>query len=441
MIPLTRLLEVRVKSLKPRTLAALFAVLLLVAASCGSDDGADLGASDRPTRVEGAFSYTVDFEPSTRGITDETVRIGAMTQATQFAGFEQGVRARIERANRDGELPGGRKLELVQFVDDSSDPLANFEGARTMVQNDEVFALVMTSTVALPQTTDYLAENQVPFIGWGFMPGFCAPNHWGFGFNGCLLGSEFELPGAEPLASVQGTWFDYFGTEDFTVGYFNTDEDAGRDADARNRIVWGDQMVFSEFVPTAGSGGITDPTRYVNTVLRVDPDVVVNSTDYSAAIRLKAAIAASGWDGLVADYVTYVPGLPQSSPDLAQALEGGLAITRVPPLDPSAPAIAQLMADFEAIGAIPLFGAMVSYWSTDLLVQMLVAAGEDFDTASFYKTVNIDGFESVQAPGGMGPVRFPADHVLSSDCAALVQVVDGEFEVAYPFTCYGDPDR
>ena len=56
-----------------------------------------------------------------------------MTQGAFYAGFDAGINARIARANRDGELPGGRMLELVQFVDDGSDPQANFEGARSMV--------------------------------------------------------------------------------------------------------------------------------------------------------------------------------------------------------------------------------------------------------------------------------------------------------------------
>ena len=400
------------------------------------DDGEDMAS-----RTWGAFTYEIDFEPSTRGISDDTVRLGAMTQDALYGGFTDGINARLGRANRDGELPGGRSVELVQFVDDGSDPQANFEGARSMVENDEVFGIMVTSAVSLPQTTDYLAENQVPFTGWGFMPGFCAPNDWGFGFNGCLSGYAFGVEGADPLVSVQDIWYDFFGTEDIKVGIFNSDDDAGRAGAALYETLWASKLAFSDFVPTQTGGGITDPTRFVNTVLETNPDLVILSTDFAGAITLKASIAASGYEGPVADYLTYVPGLPGSSPDLGQALEGGYAVTQVPPLDDSEPAIQQLLADYEAVGAFPGFGSLVGYWSADLMIQMIAAAGNELNTASFYQAVNIDGFESTQQPGGLGSVKFPADHVVAPDCTGMVQVVDADYVVAYEFVCYGDPDR
>ena len=394
------------------------------------------------SRTWGAFTYEIDFEPSTRGVSDDTVRLGAMTQDALYGGFTDGIDARLGRANRDGELPGGRQVELVQYVDDGSDPQANFEGARSMVENDEVFGIMVTSAVSLPQTTDYLAENQVPFTGWGFMPGFCAPNDWGFGFNGCLSGYAFGVEGADPLVSVQNIWYDFFGTEDIQVGIFNSDDDAGRAGHALYETLWAGKLAFNDFVPTQTAGGITDSTRFVNTVLEHNPDLVILSTDFAGAITLKASIAASGYEGPVADYLTYVPGLPGSSPDLGQALEGGYAVTQVPPVeDSSQPAIQQLLADYEAVGAFPGFGSLVGYWSADLMIQMIAAAGEDLNTASFYQAVNIDGFETTQQSGGLGSVKWPADHVIAPDCTGMVQVVDAEYAVAYDFVCYGDPDR
>ena len=413
------------------------------------DDDEHMGEDDEhmddeemaTSRTWGAFTYEIDFEPSTRGVSDDTVRLGAMTQDALYGGFTDGIEARLGRANRDGELPGGRSVELVQYVDDGSDPQANFEGARSMVENDEVFGIMVTSAVSLPQTTDYLAENQVPFTGWGFMPGFCAPNDWGFGFNGCLSGFAFGVEGADPLVSVQNIWYDFFGTEDIQVGIFNSDDDAGRAGHALYENLWAGKLAFNDFVPTQTAGGITDPTRFVNTVLEHEPDLVILSTDFAGAITLKASIAASGYEGPVADYLTYVPGLPGSSPDLGQALEGGYAVTQVPPLDDSEPAIQQLLADYEAVGAFPGFGSLVGYWSADLLIQLIAAAGEDLNTASFYQAVNIDGFETTQQSGGLGPVKWPADHVIAPDCTGMVQVVDADYVVAHPFVCYGDPNR
>ncbi|MDE0215970.1 MAG: ABC transporter substrate-binding protein, partial [bacterium] len=399
------------------------------------------------SRTWGAYTYEIDFEPSYRGVTDDTVRIGMLYEAAQFFGMDQGAEARFEAATKDGDLPGGRAIELVKVVDDSSNPQTNFEGARSLVENDEVFAILSTSQALTPQTSNYLAENQVPFTGWGFMPGYCAPNDWGLGFTGCASGFAFGVEGAVSATSPRDVWITYFESQgidgnEITVGVFNADNEAGRGGEVQNRELWGDQMIFSDYVPTATAGGITDPTRFVNTVLENNPDLVILSTDFPAAVALKAAIAASSYEGRVTDYLSYIPGILEFSPDIAQAFEGGFGVTQVPPLDPSEPAIQKLLADFGAVGYNPGFGALIGYWSADLMVQMIAAAGEDLNTASFYQAINIDGFQATQMSGGLGEVKFPADHVATPDCTGLMQVVEGEFVVAAPFICYGNhPDR
>ena len=45
-----------------------------------------------------------------------------------------------------------------------------------------MFAIVGISADVLPASTDFMNTNQVPYYGWGFLPGFCH-TRWGFGFD------------------------------------------------------------------------------------------------------------------------------------------------------------------------------------------------------------------------------------------------------------------
>src|SRR5690606_28344393 len=60
----------------------------------------------------------------------------------------------------------------------------------SLVQQDQVFGIINTSTGMQPATSDFMSENEVPYVGWGTLPGYCG-HRWGFGFSGCLSGSGF----------------------------------------------------------------------------------------------------------------------------------------------------------------------------------------------------------------------------------------------------------
>ena len=114
------------------------------------------------------------------------MKVGCYLQQASFAGADDGFKARFERANTDKELPGGRKIDFSACEDDGNNPQNNLQIVTRLTQQDEVFAIVGISADFLQPSADFLARNQVPFFGWGFVPGFCA-NRWAFGFNGCLV--------------------------------------------------------------------------------------------------------------------------------------------------------------------------------------------------------------------------------------------------------------
>jgi len=219
---------------------------------------------------------------------------------------------------------------------------------------------------------------------------------------------------------------------------FNSDDDAGKFGDIQYKALFTPAQVLGKAaVPVQGAG---DYTQFVNLVKDKNPDAVMISTDFVSGIKMKAALASSGYKGLVWDYVTYIPGLLESSKDTAAALEGGYSNSQLPVNEDNSAASKQIAADLAASGSKLPFatqGASVGYWSTDLLHQMLVATADKGEiTPDNFRKVVEGGFTSKTVDGGLGPVKYPDNHEEAVPCAGLVQVKGGKFVSAVPFKCY-----
>jgi branched-chain amino acid transport system substrate-binding protein len=423
------------KTRAARIIAGLLA-LGLVAAACG-DDGGD--SETTSTTAKPAATGTTGSTGTASGCKDGAapIKIGGLAQAQNFAGMEDGIKAVVEKANKT--CIGGRKLEFVGLKDDGSDPQKNLDLAKQLVESDKVFAIIATSAVLLPATTDYLNSKKVPFFGWGFMPGFCGKDSWGYGFNGCLSGFALKTSTktngslSEPVAK-----FLKKDADKMTLVIFNSDDDAGKFGDLQYSALFSKSQVLAKVnVPVQGAG---DYTQFVNKVKETNPDAVMVSTDFVSGIKMKAALAAAGYKGVVYDYVTYIPGLLESSKDTAAALEGGYSVTQFPANEDNTAAIKQITEDLKASGSKVPFatqGASIGYWSTDLFRQMLVATAAKGDiTPDNFRKVVEGGFESTPVEGGLGKVKFPDGHLDPVPCAGVVQVKGGKYVSAVPFACY-----
>jgi branched-chain amino acid transport system substrate-binding protein len=433
-----------------KLVAALFVVSML-AAACGDDSGSSAATTAAPATTAGGATTTAAGGSTTAPAAGTckdgaaTLKVGGLVQAANFAGMEDGIKASIAKINKT--CVGGRKLEFVGIKDDGSDPQKNLDAAKALVEQDKVFAIIATSAVLLPQTTSYLADKKVPFFGWGFMPGFCAKDSWGYGFNGCLsayalnASKALDLPGAklntslsDPIAKLLNK-----AADKFTLVIFNSDDDSGKFGDIQYAALFNAaQVVGKANVPVQGVG---DSTQFVNLVNSKKPDAVMVSTDFVTAVKLKAAIVQSGYKGVVYDYVTYVPGLLDASKDTAAALEGGYSVSQFPQNEDSSTAAAkQILADLVASGSKLPFatqGASIGYWSTELLGQMLTATASKGDiTADNFRKVAESGFKSTPVAGGLGVVTYPDNHFNPVPCAGVVQVKDGKYVSVVPFACY-----
>ena len=399
---------------------------VLLATSCAStsnDESSGSGGSDSGSSGSGEV----------RGVTEDSITIGSLSEAKTYTGIDMGAKARFERANRDGGIHG-RQIDFVGLKDDGQEAGRNLDQARELVNSDEVFAVApVVSQYFLPQSSDFLAQSEVPFVGWGFMPGFC-DNDYGYGFNGCLIGQEYVNTAlVDPVIEATGK-----EASELKVAIQTGDDAAGKSGAAQYAATLeerGAEVVYQEST-IATANQTTDYSPFVQAVLATDPDLVYASARFADVIGFSGAMRQAGFEGPIVNFVGYVPGLLDAQPSVAQALQGSWVNSQIPPSESDSPAIEQIHEDLEAIGEDPFIslGAALGYWSADVLVQQLEAAGEDLTPEAFQTAMEDFTYEPMD--GGIGPVSFPSDKNAPTPCSAIVAIEDAKYEVLEPMACY-----
>lgn len=163
-----------------RAAVVVLAALAVTAAACGNEEdgggatSATTAAGDDPAGESGDRFAGLErieapdpCEPDP-GVTDTEIVVGAIAiesgpQATSFGPALDGVRARIEKANQEGEL-GDRRITLVTR-DDTGDQTRNAEVARDLVEQQGVFGIIEI-TSASAGSAGYLHDQGVPVAGW-----------------------------------------------------------------------------------------------------------------------------------------------------------------------------------------------------------------------------------------------------------------------------------
>jgi len=409
-----------VKQGMKRMLAGL-AGLALVAAACGGDDD-DAGSPDVTTDGGSAPS-------------EDAIVVGGVAQLQFYDGVDVGAEARFERANREGGVHG-RPIDFIGVEDDNADPQRNTTLVRELVQRDGVFAVVPVTSDTFPAaSSDFLADQGVPYVGWGVNPGFCGAE-WGYAFTGCLLNPDVVNSSlVDPVLAAAGD-----DPGELRVAIQSGDNPQGHAGNDLYEAIIADRG--AEVVYKASDLPPVDaPTSYapwVQAILAAQPDIVYLSTNFPNEVGLAGALKAGGYEGITVGFTTYAPGLLQDQPNVAAAIEGHHINVQLPPQESESDAITQMQEDLEAIGASTdaTFGVSQGYWQADLFIQILEAAGPDATAEDIHDLMN-DGFEYESAlDGGLGPLSFPENLDVSAPCAALVQVVDGRYEVREPFSCY-----
>ena len=405
--------------LVPAVLAGLCAAVLGVTA-CSSNSSSSTGASTSPT---GASSAAV------QGISGTTIKIGGISESTDYAGTEQGFQARIDRANKDHEL-GKYTIQLVGTQDDGQSPATDLTDAQNLVERQGVYAVAPVVTSGFSSTTaSFLQGKGIPYFGAGFSDGFCLPYTQGLSAVGCAVGSTYSSDFAVPLiAQALGK-----PASQLTFAIVGLDIPQGTQTDASYADavkLAGGKVVYNQAVVPLTTGNLGP---VVNAVEAAKPDVVWILAG-GQALAVKGAFKASGYTGALVDDASYAPGLLKESPAVAAALNGTYVLTTSPVLEQNTPFVKQMVSDFTAAGISSkdiTFGGEYGYMTADDMIALLKKIAPNFGSvASTLKS----GFSYSPATGGT-PLNYPFMFQAPPACGSLVKVVNGVYTTAAPFSC------
>lgn len=155
---------------------ALFSALAF--AGCGSDDE----SSTTTTATDSAAAATTTDGGASSGASKApggTVKVGNIASIAGIGGafdaFSAGVKAYFEYSNANGGIDG-TKVDFVT-VDDGGDPGKAAAGARKLVQQDDVLAIVGMASLADAAVAKFLNQQGIPVLGgWPTSPAWQLPN-------------------------------------------------------------------------------------------------------------------------------------------------------------------------------------------------------------------------------------------------------------------------
>lgn len=403
-------------------IAVSVAALLVVGAACSETDK-DEGSTKSTEAKSGQTTRT------TRGVTDDTIKVGGTVFSLFFGDAGTGVEARIKEANDAGGVHG-RKIEFVGAEDNGEQADASLEITKRLVEQEQVFALlpVMSATYG---GGDYIVDNNVPTFGWGVNPAFCGVQV-SFGVTGCVTDPNLKV-GSNALGTSLVDHFD--GNSDKTVAFIAEDNDAGRGglqlltASVADK---GFEVVAEEASLPAPPDPLGDPSPFVSKLMTSAsggaPDIIYLQSTLNAS-KIAAALQAAEYKGMI---IT-----PQYSPVLlGQPGYDDIYINTQFSMDPEIEANKKMMEAVEAVkpGTKMSLSLSAGYWAADMFIEALEQTGQDLTVESFLATLNGGDF-TYEAPGVIGKSTWPANHDKSVPCSAITKVENKQFVPLLPLTC------
>jgi ABC-type branched-subunit amino acid transport system substrate-binding protein len=310
-----------------------------------------------------------------RGFDGSTIKVASMGNQAQLGSAQVGTEARIQRFNETDELEG-IQIEYAGFADDKNDPATALNEARRLVTQEQVFALV--GDVSSYHPYDFLAQNKVPFYGWGIDKAYCAPtvvtDLWGFGYNGCQVN-----PSPEKIVDYGGQWYglvsEKSGKKRPTMAIIYQDTTTGRDSLKQNLIAYkgsGFKIVYGK--ATLPSTPVADYTPYAQELLTSDggeaPDMI-RCASGTECLNIYGIATSGGYEG-VFNHSLYTDILVKPfAGSFAGQSNASISETDIPSLN-------RMKEDVEAFKPGQKIDSQLTagYASTDMFIQALKKAAK-----------------------------------------------------------------
>lgn len=368
--------------------------------------------------------------PEIQGVTDDEIKVGAITPLTGpasgsgfFPNIVEGIEARFAAANDADEV--GRKLTLVS-VDDKGDSAQNTAAAQNLVEREKVYA-ILTQTSAAPASAPYLNQKGIPVVGWqlGLDVYGKYPNYFGFqNANAADLASNYTSRNAASMSKGGAKRIALIGSNQGNSAIFLEQVD---DSIKRFGKKLGVEVAYKNHdIPT----GNTEWGSYAQEIKASGADTLYTALATVDNINLVNALKQAGAPiktiFLSAGYDPRVAGIP--------AFDGAYLGVEWKPLEttpepPGITAFKAAMAKYKPSATVNQSSA--NGWLTaNALIEGIKAAGEKCPTWKGFVN-NLRLTKGYTADGWFDPIDFQEVFNKPFACAYYVQVVGGKFVPAF----------
>lgn len=405
-------------------LIAFCAAFAIVASACGN-----------------AWGGTGATSAESAGVLPNEIRVGGVASITSPVGDNfkfifDGVNAYFEMVNEEGGVHG-RTINLVAEYDDGTQASKNLASVRTLVEEDEVFAVI---PVASPIFTggQYLADRRIPTFGlvinteWSLSEAL-----FGGGNDGdvCLDCAETftYLPFIAKLMGVSRV-----GVISYSVVQSKQCSDGQKAALEK----FGFEVPFVEQSLTFG---FTDLSAQIARIKESGIELIATCMDGEGSARLSKAIREAGLD-----IKQYWPiGYDQTLLDqFPEEMEGIYVQTTAVPFElaDASPGLQTYLEWMDKTGGQVGETSLTGWLNADLFVKGLEEAGPDPTREKLIDAIY--SLEDYDAGEIVLPVDFPElredDEADANEpepaCLGFIQVQDGAFEPVFineeePWAC------
>ena len=382
----------------------------------------------------GAAGGTAGAQSSTApGVTKDSVKLGFLGSETGVASpnFEdtaKACQARVDAQNAKGGV-NGRKIDL-QAIDDQSSA-ANLTGAKDLVQNRDVFAVINNSSFAF-LSYRYLRDAGVPLIGGGFDGNYYSQkgneNIISAGGNGSPPPAGIIFTNGTDVAKKLGA------TKIGSVGYSISPSSTGvaKDTQKYAAVASGLEPVY---LNTAVDFGTTDVGPIALGLKNAKADAVYLPLDGNTNLAIAQALQQNG---VPMKAVLMASGYGQAMLDspITKTLNSVDVLSQIykPAELKTDPAVKQFQSDlkkYSGITGVPDYGAYTGYIACDLAITGLQQAGKNPTRQGF-----IDGLHKLGTYSGADLTCAPLDISLKNfgktptkSCQYFITFKNGKFVV------------
>jgi branched-chain amino acid transport system substrate-binding protein len=395
--------------------ASLLFGLLLVAAACSNDPETESKAPEQGGDQFADLERVEAPDPCENdpGVTDDSILVGALiptsgAQAQSFSRAADGINARFEKANAEGEL-GDRTLELV-VADTAADPAQSLTAAQQLVERDGVFGLIEVDSAA-DGSAEYLFDEGIPVTGWHVgTPAFGRyPNL--FSFNSTSPEGVLTTTAAEVIKEKRGTKIAIVaGGNPSSVRFAENAEKAFKAQDL-------DVVYKTVDVPY----GSTEFTAEVQRVRESGADTVLTGMDFLSNAALNQQLQQAGVD---IPLVLFPGGYDPLALSVA-GFDGAFFGIEFRPFELDEPVhreFIEWMGD-RPIGQVPAIG----WLGADMFIEGLKEAGVECPTREAF-IANLRLVDDYTGGGFLDPpVDFSEHFGHPGRCLYYLQVVGEEF--------------